>query len=40
MFSRLERQRSLTENLLENNVDYENLKRALNKLGRMMAVVE
>ena len=28
LFSRLERQRTLTENLLEKIVDYENLKRA------------
>jgi group II intron reverse transcriptase/maturase len=34
LFSRLERQRSLTENLLEKIVDYENLKRAFKQVRK------
>jgi RNA-directed DNA polymerase len=34
LFSRLDRQRSLTENLLEKTVDYENLKRAFEQVRK------
>ena len=34
MLSRLERQRSLTENILEKIVDYENLKRAYEQVRK------